>query len=387
PRPAPWPGPRTTAPPRACTPRTPTTWSSRSPGWSRPICSTRRPPPPAGASARSTWRGRRSATAPTPRAASASRCNTEGPPDSTGLLYGGTSSRWGGKSRRCCCRGTGRARSHRYGWPRCAARRRCRWTRARSGCSRRSGRPAGARWPRCAGRRCTGRRWSGGARSRPAARPSWSAPSSRSSPDPTRRSSRACRPGPWRRPRPPRPSNRRRRPPPSPAGGGGARTRGARRGVRGWAPRGGGGGDRGPVGGPHPGEQGPGLVGGPLDLGLLGLEPLDLGGLGLLGRDQVALALLEGLAGQPQLVHQVAVVRGQQVEHLDAGDGGGRGVRAEHGRDGAAGALDVGRGRPGPEARLELAQVVLGAIGLGVEALEGLADLLQSLVSLVCLLV
>ena len=84
--------------------------------------------------------------------------HTEGPPGFGGPSVWGTcgrrgSIRWDGSSRRCCCPVTGHARSHRCGWPRCAARHRCRWTRGRSGCSRRSGRPAGARWPRCAGRR------------------------------------------------------------------------------------------------------------------------------------------------------------------------------------------------------------------------------------------
>ena len=91
--------------------------------------------------------------------------------------------------------------------------------------------------------------------------------------------------------------------------------------------------------------------------------------LGLLGGDQVAVALVEGLAGHPELVHQVAVVGGQQVEDLHAGDGG-RVVGAEHGGHGAAGALDVGGRRPGPKDRLELAQVLLGHVGLAAQALE-----------------
>jgi hypothetical protein len=113
---------------------------------------------------------------------------------------------------------------------------------------------------------------------------------------------------------------------------------------------------------------------------------LDLGGLGLLGGDQVAAAGVERLAGHAELVHQVAVVGGQQLQHLDAGDRGGRVVGAEHGGHGAAGALHVGGRRPGAEAHLELAQVVLGPGGLCLEALERFADPGEGLVALVVLL-
>ena len=71
-RPAPSSAPPTTARPRACTARTRTASSSRSPGSSPPRSWTRRRWRGARASADSTWRRRRPATAPTPWAESAS---------------------------------------------------------------------------------------------------------------------------------------------------------------------------------------------------------------------------------------------------------------------------------------------------------------------------
>ena len=75
--PVPWPVRRTTPPPRASTPRTPTGSSSRWPESSRPTASTTTSWPAGPASSRSTWTARSSATAPGCAAASASRSRSE----------------------------------------------------------------------------------------------------------------------------------------------------------------------------------------------------------------------------------------------------------------------------------------------------------------------
>ena len=209
-----------------------------------------------------------------------------------------------------------------------------------------------------------------GSETPPAARPSSSGPSSRSSRGPSRRSSRACRPGPWRRPRPPRPSRCRHRRRPragrdrarralGAAGRSAARIRASRARV---------------------------LSAARSTSAFLAARRSTSAAWAFSAATRLRVALVEGLAGHPELVHQVAVVGGQQVEDLDAGDGGGRVVGAEHGGHGAAGALDVGGGRPGAEDRPELAQVLLGRVGLGAQALEGPLDPPQGLVALVVLL-
>src|SRR5512132_1159312 len=399
PRPAPWSAPPTTARPRACTPRTPTAWSSRWPGWSPPTCWTTRPWPPASASAPSTWPGRRNATAPTPPAASASRSPRQGarrcwwarPSSAAGRPYRrpatvGGPSVWGNCAREARCGGlsVGTGEAH---------------DAAAQGLDAHVVAGVGGRDPlsvadvdrhvrdgavvedeiarlELAGRDAPADVVLGGAGvgERDAGLPPGHHGQARAVEAAGARAAVAVGladlgPG----------VGHDRRGRAAAAATTAARGRGSDRGGR---PAG----DRGAVGGPHPGQQGPRLVGGPLDLGLLGGQAVDLGGLGLLGGDQVALALAEGLAGHPELVHQVAVVGGQQLEHLDAGDGGGRVVGAEHGGHGAAGALHVGGRGPGAQDRPELAHVGLGSAGLGLQALEGPPDPLQGLVALVVLL-
>src|SRR5215211_5069304 len=387
PTPAPWSAPPTTARPRACTPRTPTAWSSRSPGWSRPTCWTPRPWPPASASAPSTWPGRRTATAPTPPAASGSRSRPPEPgpayrrpatvdgPSVWGNLRGrrgaGGLSVGAGEADDAAAQGLD---AHvvagvggRDPLPVADVDRHVRDGAVVEDQVARlelAGRDAPA--DVVLGGAGVGERDAGlppghqgqaGAVEAARARAAVAVGLAHLGPGVGHdRGGRAAA-----------------------ATTAAARGRGSDRGGRAA-------GDRGAVGGPHPGQQGPGLVGGPLDLGLLGGQAVDLGGLGPLGGHQVALALAEGLAGHPELLHQVAVVGGQQLQHLDAGDGGGRVVGAEHRGNGAAGALDVGGRGPGAQDGLELAHVGLGPAGLGPQALEGSPGPLQGLVALVVLL-
>jgi hypothetical protein len=124
-------------------------------------------------------------------------------------------------------------------------------------------------------------------------------------------------------------------------------------------------------------QQGLGPGDRPLHLGLLGVETRHLGGLLAFGCRQVVLARLPGLAGHLEPVHQVAVLGGQQVEHLDPVHGGDRVVGTEDGGERVAGALDVGGGRPRSKARLQHPEVLLGAGGLPPQVAVGLADTLQ----------
>src|SRR5512132_4051822 len=96
PRPGPWSAPPTTARPRACTPRIPTAWSSRWPGGPGRPAGRRgpgrprahRPPRPGQGEGPLRRRHQRWHRDLGPGA-----LNTEGPPRSTGLLYGGTCAR------------------------------------------------------------------------------------------------------------------------------------------------------------------------------------------------------------------------------------------------------------------------------------------------------
>src|SRR5512133_1761541 len=383
PRPGPWSAPPTTARPRACTPRIPTAWSSRWPGWSRPTCWTPRPWPPASASAPSTWPRRRTATAPTPEVASGSRsrrpeyrrpATLDGPSVWGNLRAGGAV--WGLSVGAAVADDAAAQRLDAHvvagvggrdplavadvdGHVRDGAVVEDQVARLEL-----AGRDAPA--DVVLGGAGVGER---DARLLPGHHGQAGAVEAAHAGTAVAVGLAALGPGEGH----------------GRGGRAAAATTAAARG-RGSDRAGGAAGDRGPVDGPHPGQQGPGLVGGPLDLGLLGGQAVDLGGLGLLGGDQVALALAEGLAGHPELVHQVAVVGGQQLEHLDAGDGGGRVVGAEHGGHGAAGALHVGGRGPGAQDRPELAHVGLGSAGLGLQAPEGPPDPLQGLVALVVLL-
>jgi hypothetical protein len=133
------------------------------------------------------------------------------------------------------------------------------------------------------------------------------------------------------------------------------------------------------------GEQGAGLRDRGLDLGLAGLQAGDLGALLGLGGGQGLAARLEGLGGDLELVHHVAVVLRQQVEHLDAVHRLG-GVVAQHRRQAGGRPLDVGDRDPVGHHRAERGERPLGVGGLAAQVGQAAAGPVKGQLALVVLL-